>query len=195
MTLREPNREPHVFSIPKLNRASLPEAVALLELVTERSPWLAARLAALRPFYDIAALKAHLQREIMGLSPAQQLALVRAHPELAPAAPDMMTAASQQEQHRLGLARPQPREADRLRRLNAAYQARFGFPFVIALHACADYAAMIAQFESRLRNPRAREITRALSEVVSVASARLDRLTQPAQDARAPDFDSERTDT
>lgn len=145
------------LSIAALNAAPTADAAALLEPVIERSPWLARRVIDRRPFAGPADLAEALAEAIRGLPHDERLLLLRAHPELAPPAPEAMTAASQGEQGRLGLARPAPAVAARLAGLNRRYTARFGFPFIIALHAAADLDAVFAQFEGRLRNaPRKR---------------------------------------
>jgi 2-oxo-4-hydroxy-4-carboxy-5-ureidoimidazoline decarboxylase len=165
------------FSIAALNRANPEAAVDMLARVTERSDWLAVRLAAHRPYADAQELGDRLQAEILSLTPQDSLRLLAAHPELAPPRPAAMTDASQAEQGRLALTDPAPALAARLNVLNTAYQQRFGFPFVIALHAFEDMDRVIARFESRLRNAPEVERRQALSEVVSVARARLARLT------------------
>ncbi|PWE29652.1 2-oxo-4-hydroxy-4-carboxy-5-ureidoimidazoline decarboxylase [Pararhodobacter marinus] len=172
-----PYREQPPLSIAALNAASPEDAVAMLAPVVERSPWLARRLAGARPFADAAQLAALLRRTIMALSRDERLLLLRAHPELAPATPETMTAASQGEQGRLGLAHPSPAIAGRLSALNRQYSERFGYPFIIALHAMQDLDAVLAQFEGRLRNDPVEEMVQALSNVVSVATARLARMT------------------
>ena len=114
---------------------------------------------------------------IRRLGPRDRLRLLRAHPELAPPAPQAMTPASQGEQARLDLASPATEVASRLERLNRQYTARFGYPFIIALHAVTDEDAVFAQFESRLAHEPREEVCRALDEVVSVVTARLSGLT------------------
>lgn len=165
------------LSIDALNRADSAQAIEMLAPVIERSPWLAERIVAQRPFDDAAALGAALETAILGLSDAESLLLLRAHPELAPRAPDEMTEASQREQGRLSLSRPAPDVAAYVADLNSRYRARFGFPFIIALHALSDMDAVIAQFEGRVQNAPAQERARALAEVVSVVRARLARLS------------------
>jgi OHCU decarboxylase len=166
------------LSIEALNRADTAHALEMLSPVIERSPWLAERIVAQRPFADRAELGGALKAAILGLNEPDALRLLRAHPELAPSAPEDMTDASQREQGRLSLARPSADLAIRLADLNRRYNARFGFPFIIALHALSDMDAVIAQFEGRLKNTPQEERARALGEVVSVVLARLARLSE-----------------
>lgn len=167
---------PSVFSIACLNDADLIDATRMLERITERSGWLARRIALQRPFVDAADLFAQLQTLILSLNADECLTLLNAHPELAPSAPEQMTEASRDEQGRLALASPEGRIAERMQELNAAYRARFGFPFVVALHAFEDMHSVVASFESRLANSREAEVKLALNEIVSVAHARLARI-------------------
>ncbi|SFI28125.1 2-oxo-4-hydroxy-4-carboxy-5-ureidoimidazoline decarboxylase [Jannaschia pohangensis] len=158
-----------------LNRASDADAARMLDPILERSPWLARRVANARPFTDIAELTAQMRAQITTLSDDERLVLLRAHPELAPPEPALMTSASQVEQGRLSLDRADDQIGARLRHLNDEYRARHGFPFIIALHAAPDLTAVLAQFASSLDQNTETEIARALDEVVSVASARLER--------------------
>lgn len=148
-------------------------AAALLLPLAERAPELAAAAAAARPFADAAALAAALQAALEALSEPELLDLFRRHPPLAPAKPEEMTAESRSEQARLGLSAPEGSAADRLDALNRAYAARFGFPFIIALHKHADLGSVFSEFERRIGAPRAVEIIAARAEIASVTRARV----------------------
>ncbi|MGI3169084.1 2-oxo-4-hydroxy-4-carboxy-5-ureidoimidazoline decarboxylase [Pseudooceanicola sp. C21-150M6] len=172
------------FSIKALNRASVPEALDMMDRIVERSDWLAARAVTARPFADAPSLALWLEREVTGLPRQDAILLLQAHPELAPAVPSAMTHASQSEQSRMSLLNPTPALAEKLATLNAAYRAKHGFPFVIALIAQPDMEAVLAQFESRLAADTKEELPRSLREVVSVMKARLARLTGDASVAQ-----------
>ena len=73
---------PHL-TIEQLNTAPLSEAVALLDGVYEHSPWIAEQAMAQRPFATLAALKFALAQTLDAGGEDAQLALIRAHPELA----------------------------------------------------------------------------------------------------------------
>lgn len=161
--------------IDALNRGALAETARLLEPILERSPWLAQRVAAARPFADLHDLAARIETEIGALSGEDRLRLLRAHPELAPNAPLQMTQASQDEQARLSLGQPPADLRAELTELNRRYRDRHGFPFIIALHAAADLETVLARFRDSLDRDTDAEIARALGEVVSVARARLAR--------------------
>lgn len=159
-----------------LNGADDETCAAMLEPLVERSPWVAVRVAAARPFAGPEALSEAIGAAIFGLTPEDRLRLLRAHPELAMPTPKAMTKASQQEQGRLGLTAPTGAVRARIAELNARYQARFGFPFVIALHRVSDVAAVMEQFEQRLAAAPEAEILTALAEVASVSRARVTAL-------------------
>ena len=61
----------------------------------------------------------------------------------------------------------------------AAYRARFGFPFVIAVKGLSRYQIMDA-LEARLANDRATEFRACLAQIARIARFRLDALLGPA---------------
>jgi N-carbamoyl-L-amino-acid hydrolase len=64
-----------------------------------------------------------------------QVALIRAHPELAGKAmvSNTLTAESTHEQSKAGLTKCTPEELARIQTLNGDYNAKFGFPFILAV--------------------------------------------------------------
>jgi 2-oxo-4-hydroxy-4-carboxy-5-ureidoimidazoline decarboxylase len=139
----------------------------------EHSPWVEAR-AAVRPSGD---RHADLMGVVADASPAEQLALIRAHPELAgKAAIDRtLTEASTAEQASAGLDRLTPEEFERFHALNAAYRQRFDMPFIICVRQT-DKAGILAAMERRLGNDRAAEIATALAEIGEIVRLRLEDL-------------------
>jgi len=104
----------------------------------------------------------------------RQLALVRAHPDLAGrlAQAGKLTASSAGEQSAAGLDRLTPSEAAEIQRLNDAYKARFGFPFVI----CARLNAVntiLAAMGARSGGAPEAELSTALEEIAKIARLRL----------------------
>ena len=146
--------------------------VARFGFLFEHSPWVVERAAARRPFAD---LHAGLMQVVADASEDEQLALVRAHPELAgKAAIDRtLTAESTAEQASAGLDRLTEAEFARFHELNAAYRARFGFPFVICVR-LTDKAGILAAMERRLGNDRDGELATALAEVGRIVKLRLE---------------------
>ena len=87
-----------------VNRLDQPAFVAALGAVFEHSPWVAELAWRARPYMSVAALHGAMVNAVRAASFAQQVALLRAHPELAgsEAAAGAMTADSSGEQGRLG---------------------------------------------------------------------------------------------
>ena len=109
-----------------------------------------------------------------------QLALVRAHPELAGRAmvSQALTAESTGEQSRAGLSECSAQEFDRLQQLNSAYNERFGHPFIVAVRGPRgdglSRQQIIATFERRLHNPVNTELCECLRNIHRIAEIRLD---------------------
>ncbi|OIQ87334.1 N-carbamoyl-L-amino acid hydrolase [mine drainage metagenome] len=165
----------------KLNAAPRGDFIASLAGVYEHSPWIAERAWDLRPFASLAALKQALVRAVREAGHEQQLALVRAHPELAgKAAPaGDLTPESIDEQGRAGLAHCSPGEFAQLRDLNAAYSARFGWPFILAVRGprgtVLTRGQIIAALERRLHNPDDVEFAECLRQIHRIAEIRLNQ--------------------
>src|SRR5439155_5171057 len=97
----------------------------------EGSPWVAERAWSARPFADLDALFGAMKAAVEAAQPEEQLALLRAHPDLGARA--RISAASTEEQTAAGLNHLTPEEFERLQRLNSAYRNRFDFPFLFAV--------------------------------------------------------------
>ena len=153
------------------------EFVTRLGDIFEHSPWIAERAWAARPFASIETLHAAMVAAVDRAAAAEQLGLIRAHPELAgkEAAAGTLTAASTGEQRGAGLDQCSAEEIQRLCGLNAAYRERFGFPFVIAVKGLTRYQIMDA-IEARLKNDRATEFRTCLEQIGRIARFRLDAL-------------------
>ena len=123
------------LSLDELNRASPEQAAAMLDGLYEHTPWIAAEALNERPFKSLAHLK-HVMAQVLARATVdQQLALIRAHPELAGKAmvAKTLTAESTHEQGKAGLTECTPDEFARIQKLNADYNAKFGFPFILAV--------------------------------------------------------------
>ena len=138
----------------------------------EHSPWVEARADA-RP--SSGDRHADLMSVVHDASPEEQLALIRAHPELAgkTAVDGTLTEASAAEQASVGLDRLTQGEFDRFHALNAAYRDRFGFPFIICVR-LTDKAGILAAMERRLGNDRDTEIAEALAQIGEIVRLRLE---------------------
>jgi beta-ureidopropionase / N-carbamoyl-L-amino-acid hydrolase len=167
------------LTIEQLNAASAREFVALLDGSYEHSPWVAERAAAQRPFASLTQLKLAMAQVVRQASREQQLALVRAHPELAGKAmvSKSLTAESTHEQGKAGLTDCTPDEFAAIQRLNAAYNAKFGFPFILAVRGPRgmglDRREIIATFERRLEHPIDYELAECLRNIHRIVELRL----------------------
>jgi 2-oxo-4-hydroxy-4-carboxy-5-ureidoimidazoline decarboxylase len=136
----------------------------------EHSPWVEARADA-RP--SSGDRHADLMAVVRDATPDEQLALIRAHPELAGKAAVALTEASAAEQASAGLDRLTQAEFDRFHALNAAYREKFGFPFIICVR-LTDKAGILAAMERRLMNDRDAEIATAIEEIGKIVRLRLE---------------------
>lgn len=141
----------------------------------EHSPWVAERVATLRPFATARALHDAMTGAVRQAGVERQLALIRAHPELAgkEATAGTLTDASTSEQSRLGLTRLARDDFDKLADFNRRYRETFGFPCIIALRRHQCLASVLSAFEQRLGNSRDVEIATALGEIGHITEGRL----------------------
>ncbi|CAN7250286.1 2-oxo-4-hydroxy-4-carboxy-5-ureidoimidazoline decarboxylase [Cupriavidus necator] len=165
------------YTIAQLNTMPVAEFVQVLGGIYEHSPWFAEAAAAQRPFADGAALAQALRKAVDEAGEAAQLKLVRAHPELAgkAAVRGELTAESTREQSGAGLNLCTPEEFDRLQSLNAAYNQKFGFPFILAVRGY-DRHGIIAEFARRLENTPQQELQTCINQIHRIAQFRLDDL-------------------
>ena len=161
-------------AVSRMDRATF---VATLGGVFENSPWVADEAWAARPFASVTALHAAMVAVVHGAAPAQQLALLRSHPELAgrEALAGDMTDASEAEQGSAGLNRLSAVELARMGELNRAYRTKFGHPFIIAVRNHTKHG-IFAEFERRLASDAQTEHTAALAEVFTITRLRLDAM-------------------
>ena len=141
----------------------------------EHSPWVEERADARHSSGD---RHADLMAVVRDAAPEEQLALIRAHPELAgkAAVDGSLTEASAAEQASAGLDRLTQGEFDRFHALNAAYAQKFGFPFIICVR-LTDKAGILAAMERRLGNDRNTEIAEALTQIGEITRLRLEATT------------------
>lgn len=167
-----------------LNHCSPQDFVHILHGIYEHSPWIPERAAASRPFASITALKLALQTVVSQAAEADQLGLIRAHPELAgkAAIAGELTAESTGEQAKAGLTNCSPEEFAILHKLNADYNSKFGFPFILAVKGPDGKGftreAIIATFQRRFKNQRADELAECLRQIGRIAELRLNDLLE-----------------
>ncbi|WP_373851381.1 2-oxo-4-hydroxy-4-carboxy-5-ureidoimidazoline decarboxylase, partial [Delftia acidovorans] len=167
------------LTLEQLNAADLATAASLLDGLYEHSPWIAEAALAQRPFRSLAQIK-YAMAQVLDKAPVQaKLDLIRAHPELAGKAMETntLTAESTNEQNKAGLTRCTPEELEHIRKLNAEYGKRFGFPFILAVRgprgAGLAKAEIIETFERRLHNHPDFELGEALRNIHRIAEIRL----------------------
>ena len=138
----------------------------------EHSPWVEARADARGSSGD---RHADLMAVVREASADEQLALIRAHPELAgkAAIERTLTEASAAEQASAGLDRLSEEEFARFHALNAAYRERFDFPFILCVR-LTDKAGILAAMEQRLSNDRETEIAAAIAQIGEIVRLRLE---------------------
>jgi allantoate deiminase/N-carbamoyl-L-amino-acid hydrolase len=171
-----------MISLKQLNTASATHFVQALGGIFEHSSWVAERALNWRPFSSRQELLERMCRVVQDADSDEQLKLIRAHPELAGKAAlrNELTAESTREQKGAGLDSCSPEEFSRLQTLNAAYNEKFGFPFVLAVRGH-NRASVLAAFAERLEHDKASEQQVALEQIARIAGFRLfDLVTAPA---------------
>jgi beta-ureidopropionase / N-carbamoyl-L-amino-acid hydrolase len=168
-----------MLTLSQLNAASKAEFTALLDGTYEHSPWMAETIHDQRPFASLAALKHAFAVALRKAGRDAQLKLIRAHPELAGKAmvSKTLTAESTNEQGKAGLTDCTPAEFAHLQDLNARYNAKFGFPFILAVRGPRgtglDRHQIIAAFERRLAHHPDFELAESLRNIHRIAEIRL----------------------
>lgn len=145
------------------------EFLARFGPVYEASPWVAEGVWP-GPPEDVAALAAAMAAVVDAAPRAAKLALIRAHPELA--SRTKMADASVKEQAGAGLDQCTPAEFEAFQRLNATYNARFGFPFIVAVKGLTR-SDILTAFETRLANDPETEFATAIAQIHRIAGFRL----------------------
>jgi OHCU decarboxylase len=146
--------------------------------VFEHSPWIARHAWRKRPFRSLEALHAAMIQALAEAKKEEQLALVRAHPELAgaEAKQGVLTVDSSSEQGRLGFLQLTREQFDAMERLNRRYRERHGFPCIVALRLHAARESVIAEMERRAGNDSATELKNAFEQIGHITRGRLERI-------------------
>jgi 2-oxo-4-hydroxy-4-carboxy-5-ureidoimidazoline decarboxylase len=163
----------HRIPLSQLNSMPLPDFIGALGDVFEHAPWVAEQAAAGRPYPTVETLHAAMVQAVAKAPVDQQLAFIRAHPELGSKVRRAdITADSQSEQGSLGLDRLSDEEFARFTTLNATYRDKFGFPFIICVGRHTR-DSILTQFERRLKNNANAERAAALREIGLITRLRL----------------------
>ena len=161
-------------SLADLNRASPADFSAAIGDAFELAPWVAEAASAKRPFSTVTDLHAAMMGAVRAQSRDKQLAFLRQHPDLAgkAARAGTITEESKREQASVGLDTLSEEEFARFHRLNDAYKAKFGFPFIVCVRRHTR-DSILEQFERRLANDIEAEFAAALLEVFYITRLRI----------------------
>jgi 2-oxo-4-hydroxy-4-carboxy-5-ureidoimidazoline decarboxylase len=160
-----------------LNSSSRNDFVASLANVFEYSPWIAERAASARPFAGINQLFAAMKAAVDQAPTELRLGLIKAHPDLANKTQRAagLTAESNAEQNSAGLDQLSEAEYQAFERVNNAYRAKFGFPYIICVRRHTK-DSILRDFERRLPHDAATEVQKSVEEICRIAALRLDQL-------------------
>jgi 2-oxo-4-hydroxy-4-carboxy-5-ureidoimidazoline decarboxylase len=172
-------------NLSELNSCSKDDFVAALANIFEYSPWIAEQAAAARPYPGVKALLAAMKDAVDRAPAEQRLALIKAHPDLANKTQRAagLTVESTAEQNSLGLDRLSDAEFEAFERVNNAYRAKFGFPYIVCVRRHTK-DSVLRDFERRLPNDAATETQTSIAEICRIAALRLDQLV--VSDDRLP---------
>lgn len=147
--------------------------------VAENSPWVAQAAFVFAPFASRTALIEAFANALFEASEEAQLALIRAHPDLAgkAARSGEMAEASKAEQAGAGLNQLTEAEFARFTQLNEQYRAKFGFPFIFAVKGATKHQ-ILEGFEARLPNSRPEEFAEALRQITRIFRFRLEVMVE-----------------
>jgi len=158
------------YVIATLNQMSQTEFTEALGSIFEHTPEIAAQAWRKRPFDDVTNLHQVMTAIVENMSEADQLKLIRAHPDLG--SKFKMAEASVNEQSTVGLDQLSSDEYQHFQQLNDAYKQKFGFPFIIAVRNHTK-DSILASFKQRLENTIALERKQAIAEIIEIARWRL----------------------
>jgi len=163
-----------IHSLDGLNRMASGDFAAAVGDTFELAPWVAEAACARRPFATVTALHEAMMGAVRAAPRDRQLAFVCGHPDLAgkAARAGALTEESRHEQASVGLDTLSEEDFVRFHRLNDAYKARFGFPFIVCVRRHTR-DSILTQFERRLQHDAATEFATALQEISFITRLRL----------------------
>lgn len=166
------------MDLTQVNGFTLAQFVARFGGVFEHSPWVAERAWRSGPFASMEDLFKAMANEVQQAASAEQLALIRAHPELAgkEATGGGLTVDSSSEQGRLGFLNLDRSHFEQMGELNRTYRQRFGIPCIVALRLHASRASVMAEMQRRLGNTLQAELAGALEQIGHIARGRLEKI-------------------
>jgi len=165
-----------MVTLDEINRMDQREFVAALGDIYEHAPWVAEAAHRKRPFPSLNALHEAMTAAVRSAGDARQMTLIGGHPDLAgkAAREGTMTTDSKREQSSAGLDQLSEGDFAAFHRLNNAYRAKFGMPFIVCVRRHGK-ESVLRHFEQRLGNDGATERDAALIEIFRIAALRLDQ--------------------
>ena len=163
--------------IEDLNKATEDEFTEALKDIYEHSSWIPREAAQLRPFANVEALHQAMLKIVKQASKDQQLALLRAHPQLAgqEAKEGTLTDSSTEEQAAANLNALSNAEMQEITAFNNQYMEKHSFPFIIAVKNHTK-AGIFSEFKKRINHDTNSELFTALTQVGLIATFRLSAL-------------------
>lgn len=165
-----------MMTIAAINALAHDAFVAAFGGIAEHSPWIAEAAARVRPFPDREGMIRAFHRSLRGAPPPAILGVLRAHPDLAAKA--RMTEDSAREQAGAGIDSLDAGEFGSFTRLNSAYRAKFGFPFIFAVRG-ASKTDILSAFERRIGNDADAELSAAIEQVCRIMRLRIEDRVAP----------------
>ena len=163
-----------MHTLADLNQAASADFCAAVGETFELAPWVAETVASKRPFASVTALHDAMMGVVRAAPRERQLAFLHGHPDLAgkAARAGALTDDSRREQASVGLDSLSEADFQRFHRLNDAYKAKFGFPFIVCVRRHTR-DSILDQFERRLRHDTAGEFAAALQEIFFITRLRM----------------------
>lgn len=158
-------------SLTDLNRLPSRDFADAIALLFGPAPRFAAWLAGARPFKSDGMMLEAAARIAHRMTETEQVELINAHPRLG--SRDSLSSASRREQG----AKANRVDAE-LARLNDAYEARFGFRYLVYV-AGRPRADLPPELRAALKRERDVEIRRALDDSLAIAADRLQWFRSP----------------
>ena len=167
------------YSLEAINGMTKEDFVDVFGDIAEHSPWVAEGAGDARPFSSRDEMISVFAQVMQGAENPVQLALIRAHPDLAgkAALSGELTEDSKNEQAGVGLDQLSSDEFETFTNLNNRYLESFSFPFIFAVKGATKFMILEA-FEKRLKNDPASEFRTALEQISRIIRFRLEDRVQ-----------------
>jgi 2-oxo-4-hydroxy-4-carboxy-5-ureidoimidazoline decarboxylase len=165
-----------MISLADVNALAAPAFTEMFGEIAEHSPWVARNASGLRPFASREAVVQGFTDAIMLASHEAQLALIRAHPDLAARA--KLTTDSAREQAGAGLSQLSAAQFQRFMHLNQLYRDKFDFPFIFAVKS-ASAEQILQAFAERINHSPEDEFQMALQQICRIIRFRIEERVSP----------------